>query len=147
MFLWRQRDADFTTDGSRHVALQGKHVTQVTFERLRPDDFSCDSPDQFGCDSDLVDRGDDRTFDNRVDPQFPRNRWHGLPGASVMHDRRPRDHAKSADLRQIGDELLRHPVGEVLLFRVAGEILEGKDRDGSNLAERYAASLDAIHPP
>ena len=78
LLLRRQGDIDFAGDGSRHFTLQGEHVAQFTLEALRPDDFSCGSPDQFGGDSHLVARADDRTFDDRVDLQFPRNRWHRL---------------------------------------------------------------------
>ena len=60
-----------------------QHVTQVTLETLRPDDFSCGSPDQFGGDSHRVGRAHDRAFDDRVDLQFPRDGWHRLSGASV----------------------------------------------------------------
>ena len=38
---------------------------------------------------------------------------------------------------EFGNQLLRHPVGKVFLFRIAGQVLERQDRDGSNLAGRW----------
>ena len=60
LLLGRHGDIDFARDCLRHFTLQGQHVTLVTRETLRPDDFSCDSPDQFGRDSNLIARLHDR---------------------------------------------------------------------------------------
>ena len=41
-----------------------------------------------------------------------------------------------ADLGQVGDQLFGHPVGEVFLLRIAGQVVERQDGDRSNLAGR-----------
>src|SRR5712692_5591498 len=41
-----------------------------------------------------------------------------------------RDHAQRADLGQLGDQLVRHPIGKVFLLGVLGEILEWQHSDG-----------------
>ena len=53
----------------------------------------------------------------------------GAAGTLVGHDGGARDDAKIRDTGQFGDELVGHAVGEVLLARVAGEVLKGENGD------------------
>ena len=90
--------------------------------------------DQSGVDADLAVRPRHRAFDDGVDLQFPRDGRHRLRCRPVVHDRCARDHAESVHRRKVGNELLRHPVGKVFLFRIAGQVVQRQNRDGSNLA-------------
>ena len=114
--------------------MEGHDVLQVTLERLGPYDRARGSADQFRRDSNPIACPKHRPFDNRVDLQLPRDGGRGLRGRSVLHDRTWRDHAQSAGRRQVGNELLGHPVRKVLLFGIAGQVLEWQNRNGSNLA-------------
>ncbi len=42
----------------------------------------------------------------------------------VVHHRSPRNHAQRTDLSQTRNQRLGHPIGEVLLLRIAGEIFQ-----------------------
>ena len=73
LLLRRQGDIDFSGDALRHFALEGQDVTQVALVALRPQGLLGGGPDQSGRDSHLVARAHNRTFDDRVDIQFPRD--------------------------------------------------------------------------
>ena len=53
--------------------------------------------------------------------------------AFVLHGRGARDDAEVAILGERGDEFVGHAVGEIVLGRIAGEIVERKDGDRLNV--------------
>ena len=136
LLLWRERDVHLAGNRSRDLSLQHENVLQVTLEALPPQHLSRSALDQLGRDSHLSACANDGAFDERVDVQLLRDGRYWFADALVVHHGRARGHAKPADGGEIGDQLFRHAIGEVLLVRLAGQILERQHRDRSNLGRR-----------
>ena len=151
LLLRRQRDPDFAGDGSRHLALQGQHVTQVTLVTLRPDDVSSRPLIRLAVIRTLSPAR--TTEPSMIASTCSSRAMVGTGFRAVLYCMTDvREITRSAaDLGEVGNELLGHPVGEVLLVRVAGQILERQHRDRSNLAaggavdERWNASVVTSH--
>jgi len=62
-----------------------------------------------------------------------------------VHRGSPGDHAKRADLGQIGDKRLRHAVGEVVLLGVAGKI--GQRQHGQRFDARHCSVAELACAP
>src|SRR6185437_16334545 len=61
--------------------------------------------------------------------------------ALVDEARIARDHEQPADAREAGDDILDHAVGEILLFGIAAEILEGQHGDRGPLRQGERRAL------
>ena len=133
LLLRRERDVHLAGNRSRDLSLQHENVLQVTLEALPPQRLSRSAMDQLGGDSHLSTCANDGAFDERVDVQLLRDGRDRFAGALVVHHGRARGHAKPADGGEIGDQLFRHAIGEILLVWLAGQILERQHSDRSNL--------------
>src|SRR2546429_9789606 len=71
-------------------------------------------------------------FHQRVPVEFASDLRGGLLRPLVAHYRGSRYHVESADLSQAIRQSLSHAHGQVLLIRIAGEVLQGQYRDGAN---------------
>src|SRR5271169_449147 len=65
-----------------------------------------------------------RTLNQGIDIQLLCNFWHRLLRSLISHRRGARDDTQSTDLGQLGSQFFSHAIGEILLFRVAGEIFQ-----------------------
>lgn len=68
----------------------------------------------------------DTGLEQEVDAEFAADLVRALGGVLVLHRRRARDNAKSRWLEpaELGDHFFSQPVAEVLLVRIAGQVLE-----------------------
>ena len=57
----------------------------------------------------------------------------GFRAVPVSHDRTARHHAQARELRQIGDQIFRNPIGKVILFGITGEVIERQYGDRMTL--------------
>jgi len=62
-----------------------------------------------------------------IDVKFPGDLRDGLVGVVKALGRCPGDHQECADPGQLADDGLMHALNEVLLTRVAREVVEGQD--------------------
>ena len=82
-------------------------------------------------------------LDDAVDGELARDLRHER-SALVAHHRRARDDLQRADRRQARDQLLGHAVGEVLLRRIARQVLEREHRERADLRMQRAACLAVV---
>ena len=88
-------------------------------------------------------------FQDRRHAQLPRDLAHRLVAALVAHDRGPGDDLHVLDLRELGEDVLRHPVREVGVVGIGAQVLEGKngDRFGGDLGrKRWRRLVSAPRP-
>ena len=128
------RPGHLHADPARHVAghpgLHGEDVPQIELIALCPKMALGRRLDQLHrdayCLSARVEHG---AFEKCVDRELPgnlRQRHRGLP---VPDHRLVRKHLQCADPAKFGDQRLRHPVHEVVLLRIAGEVLKWEHRN------------------
>src|SRR5260370_23059899 len=83
--------------------------------------------DQLRGDANFVARSENRTFDNGFHVEVSSNLPQGFVCVLVLHSRSPRNNTEGTNLRQVGDELVGHAVGEIFLVWIAGEIHQRQD--------------------
>ena len=132
LFLRIQVDPNLIGNGSRHVALERQGVPQFTLIALGPQVPVRGTLDQLRGDADLVAGTQDGAFHDGVHVQLTSDLRQRLPRVFVRHHRRARDHAQRADLAEVRNQLVGHPVGEVVLRRIAREALQWQDSQGPN---------------
>ena len=132
LLLRRQGDIDFTGDAPGNFALQCQDVPNITFVGLPPELFLGRRPNKLGSDPHSIANAYHRPFDDRVDVQLPPDRRQWLPGLLVGHHRGAGDDSQRRDLGDVRNQLVRHPVGKVVLRRVTREVLQRQHRDRAN---------------
>src|ERR1035438_8857804 len=86
--------------------------------------------DQLRVDTYTLAYSPDAAFDDKADVQFATDLLHVHCHASILERSRTRPHCKKAPTRQLGNDVLRDSVTEILLFRIAAHIGEGKHANG-----------------
>ena len=109
------------------AVLEREDIGGGAFKGLGPEVAVGASVDELGGDADAVAGADDGAFDDGVDVELAGDVGKWAAGALVGHDGGAGDDAKVGDTGELGDELVGHAVGEVLLGGVAGEVVEGED--------------------
>ena len=133
MFLLRrQLHSNGVGDLAREHALQDHDVAERSFVPIRPEVLFGTDLDHLRADTHPFGGTEHRAGDERVDAQLPGDLRRPLTCLLQWHDRRAGDHAQRADLRELGDEVVRHAISEVLLFRIARQVLERQNRDRAN---------------
>src|ERR1700678_3166780 len=82
---------------------------------------------------DFVAETSDRSLDDAVDAKRSCYLRQGAASSLVLHDGRSGDNTKGRVLGQHGDQLIGHAVGEVVLRGIAGEVIERKNGQRSDL--------------
>ncbi len=144
LFCGRHRNLDLPGNGPSHLALQRQYVTQVSLVAVNPEVRVRRRMDQLRCDPHLLGDTHHRTFHHRIHIQLSRNLRQRPLDILVLHDRCPRPDLQRPDLGQVGDQRLGHPVGEVLLLRVAGEVLQ---RQYCQRLDMAGAAQQLLPPP
>ena len=86
-------------------------------------------------------------FHHGVDVQLPPDLLDALLRPEVPHHRGARRDAEGPDLREIGDQGIGQAVGKVLLFGIAGEVLQRDDRERRDLWSRTARFATHFRAP
>ncbi len=124
-----QLEAELFRDRPRDLAVQGQDVRKLAVVVVPPKVTVATRVDQlYGC-AYTVSGTHDRALDDPIYTELPRDLREWLAYFLVLHDRGSRDDARTAQPRELGDEGLGHPVGEVLLLGIAREILEREHCD------------------
>jgi hypothetical protein len=92
--------------------------------------------DQLRRDAHAIARAKHRAVDHAVDLQFSSDLRQRRPRPFVPHDRRARNHPQCADLREGGDQRIRHSVDEILLFGIRCDVGEREHRNRGNMPGR-----------
>jgi hypothetical protein len=122
----RHLETDLASDRLRQLALQREHVAQVSLVLLGPEALVGGGADQLGRDRHAVASAQHGAFDDRVHVQRLSDLRQRLARVLELHHGGPRDHAHRADLGEVADQGVRHPVGEDLLRRVVAQVRERK---------------------
>ena len=138
------------------VVLDGEDVVHGPIVALRPDLAARNALDQAGGDPHAVAGAAHAAFEDMADAQ---------PGAGLgrvanalidAESRLPCGHEQTGDLRQLGDQVLRDAVAEIVLGGVPGQVGEGQHRHRRLVGcaprgrhrrlpmDRYASVLDAM---
>ena len=126
-----QLDANLLGDRLSHFALQVENSVEGALVGFAPDVAVVRAIEQLHGDADLVVFANDRTLKDAIDSKFTRNLRQVLLCALVFHDGGMGDHSQRLNSGQFRDQLLRHTIGEEVLGRVSGEILQREHGDGA----------------
>lgn len=128
LLLFRsQGDANFADHGLGDHALQTQEITWLSLVSIGPKVPVLSCLDQLDCDSQTSARLQNRALHDCVDFQLVGYLRQWLGCVFVLHHRRPRDNPKSMDLGEVGNQSLSQSVREVVLSRIAREILQWQD--------------------
>src|SRR3989442_1083750 len=130
LLIRRQLGLERGRDVQRHVRLDGEHIRELTVIRLRPEVSVGLCVDELRHDPHPIADPPHAAFEECRGLESRPDLFQALLPLLERHHRRARDHLEGADLRQMGDDVFRDPVGEVLVLRVRAEIEERQDRDG-----------------
>ena len=114
----------------RHVALDHEDIGELPVIRLGPEVAVGLGVDELGDDTHAISGAPNAPLEHRRDLQPGRDLPQALLPFLQRHTRGARDHLEGADLRQLGDDVLRDPVGEVRVLRVRAQVGERQHRDG-----------------
>jgi hypothetical protein len=144
-------------DAARHLFLDGEHILQRPVIALGPQMVAGGRIDQLGGHphpvSGLADAALDHVAHAQLSPDLLNIHRLALVGEGAV----ARDHQQRAEPRQLGDDVLDHAVGEVLLLPVAAHVLEWQYRDRRLVGQRGRggwqarrrrsfAEPDSVHP-
>ena len=133
MFLLRrQLHSNRVGDLACEHPLQEHDVTKRSFVPFCPEVLLGTDLDYLRADTHAFGGTKHRASDERINAELPGDPRRPLTCLFEWHDRRAGDHAQRTDLRELRDEVVRHAVGEVLLFRIARQVLERQNRDRAN---------------
>src|SRR4029077_9589401 len=122
----RERADDLACD----LVLDGEDVGEFPVITVRPDVRARRGVDQLGGDAyPIVDLAY-TALDHVAHPQLATHLGDAYRTALVDEGRVARDHQQAGDLREVGDQVLGQPVGEILLLWVGAEIVQRQNRDG-----------------
>ena len=116
-------------DVQRHVGLDREDIGELTVVRLRPEVLVACGLDQLRDDPHPIADAPYAPLEQRRHLELRRDLAQAVAPLLERHDRRAGDHPESADLRQLGNHVLRDPVREVLVLRVHAQVEERQDRD------------------
>ena len=85
--------------------------------------------DQLSDDPDPVAFPSDAALQDETHAELATDVLEDLGGVLVGHDRRPGDDFEIPDAGELGDDIFRDPVAEVLVLPAVAEILEGENGD------------------
>lgn len=111
------------------AVLEGEDIGGRAFKGLSPEVAVSARVDELGGDADAVAGADDGALDDGVDAELAGDIGERAAGTLVGHDGGSGDDAKIGDTGELSDQLVGHTVGEVLLARIAGEVLKRKNRN------------------
>ena len=131
-------------NGSGDIALESKNVREVAFKIIGPQGAFNMGLKELRGNAHALARADNGTLHDGIHVQFLGNVLKSLLGVLVRHNRRPGDDAEFLDLRELGDQGVRHAIGKIILRGIAGEISEGQNRDGLDRARHNVFGLIAI---
>ena len=135
--------ADMRNEGGddlcREVGLHGEYILDPTVIALRPEVRARLGFDQLGGDPQPVADPARTALDHIAGPELGADRAHVASGCPVGEGRVAGDDEEFVVARKVGDDVLGQAVAEVVLRRVAAQVVEGQDRDRRTLLARATA--------
>ncbi len=109
--------------------MQDEQIARVVVEPVGPQMRGGFGIDQLGVDADPVARPADTSFENVSYPQLVADLLRIDPLVLISERGVTRDHEHIRKSRQIGCQILRDPVREILLLTIVAEVRKGQDDD------------------
>jgi hypothetical protein len=128
-FLAAELEFECTHDRSCDLVLHGEDVSELALVGLAPELVAVGGVDELRPHLEAVPGHADAPLEHRADAQRVGDRANAQVLAFERERRGPCRNAESFDLCERVDQLLRHPVGEVLVLSVRAEVREWEDRD------------------
>ena len=128
-FVRREVDLERVDDGARHLVLDFEDVDQLAVIALRPEMRAAASVDELRRDAHARPGLAHASFQHMAHAEVARDAPQIDGAALVGEGRIARDHHQPRHLRQIGDQVFADAVGEVILFSVAGHVVERQHHD------------------
>ncbi len=126
----RQLDVDGTRNGRGQLGLQRQHIARLALEGLAPEVPVGPGVDQLRSNPHSVARADHRSLHDGIHIQELRDLRRGRTIAPLELHRRPaRRDPQLADRRQVAGQLIRHPLGEIVLRGVTRVVVERQHRN------------------
>ena len=116
MIIGRDRDLDPSRDRPGYLTLQVQNVAVVAVIALCPKLCLIADQDELGSDPQPLSRAADAALQDVVDAQLLTYLFDCLVGLLVLEGTRPGDHSEFAQRCQAAGDLLRNPIGEVLIL-------------------------------
>ncbi len=143
----RQPRVERPGDGSGHFRLHGEHVLDVLVVRIRPDVRVRSGINEGGDDAHVIALHAHAAFQHRAHTQFTRDLRDVLVRVLVAHHRGAADHAQSANLTELRDDILGDALRDVVVLRVrrhVGEGQHGHGCGGHGRVEQCQAQIRAV---
>jgi len=125
----RQLDGDLSGHLSGDLVLKPDDVAEITLVASRPEVSFGVGIDELRRHPNVIAVAHHGTLQDRIDVQDLRDLRKRLFRIPELHDRLPRYDPQRADLGEVADQGVRHPIGEVLVSAIARQIRQGEDGD------------------
>ena len=129
LFSSEKFNLEVLDDGQGDLVLNREHVLQTPIETLRPKVGAVLGVDELCRDPQPIASFPNAPLDDGANVECRTDLPHVLVLALESESRRPRDRSEALDLRQSIDDLLCHPVAEILLFGVGRDIGKRQNRN------------------
>ena len=116
-------------DLARDLVLDGEDVGEIAVIATRPDVQARQSVDQLDGDAHAVVVLAHTAFDDVAHPQLPSHLGDVYRAVLVDEGRVACDHRQAGNAREVGDQILGQPIGEVLLHGICAQVVERQNRD------------------
>ncbi len=126
LLLRSEFHANLAGDSACDLFLHGQHVTQIALIAGRPEMMIRRCFNQLRADPHSAAHPHHGAFDHGIHVQLPSDLGQRLLRSLVPDRRCSGDNLQCADLGQIGDELVSHPVSEIFLLGIVGKVFQWK---------------------
>ena len=131
LFVGAQSRFQCSRNAQRDIGLNREDVREITIVRLRPEMLVALRIDQLRDDAHAIAGAAHAPLEDRRSIQLRTDLAQAVLAFLERHDRGPRNHLETADLRQVGNDIFGDAVGEVLVLRIRAQVEERQYRDGS----------------
>ena len=126
-FLGRTKsDLERVNDPVGNVVLHLKDIYQIAVVPVRPQVAATGRIDELRCDTNALGRPANRAFEHRLHAKLAADGADVDRASLIGKAGIAGDHHETRDLRQIGDNVIADAIREILLFRVARHLVNGR---------------------
>src|SRR5581483_2978604 len=132
-FMRSYQDINPPRDVGRDIVLEIEYLAHIAFIGFSPEVHVSRDLNQLCSNANAIAGAGHRAFHDSVDVEFAPDFLDGLFRSLVAHDRGSRGDTDTAQLGQIRDQGVGHPVGKIFLFRIMRQVFKGNHGQRGNL--------------